>query len=107
MAPSTNLYVALAGYVGRPDQTGRIGVFRRDAVGGEWQHVLPDLEALTVFVHPVTRARAGRNGGRRVAQRGPRRDVRARGFPGQGQADLVVPRRCERIRIASTRAARR
>jgi hypothetical protein len=43
MAPSTNLYVALAGYVGRPDQTGRIGVFRRDAVGGEWQHVLPDL----------------------------------------------------------------
>ena len=43
MAPSTNLYAALAGNVGRPDQTGRIGVFRRDAVGGEWQHVLPDL----------------------------------------------------------------
>ena len=52
MAPSTNLYAALAGYVGRPDQTGRIGVFRRDAVGGEWQHVLPDLEAFTVVVHP-------------------------------------------------------
>ena len=52
MAPSTNLYAALAGYVGRPDQTGRIGVFRRDAVGGEWQHVLPDLEAFTVIVHP-------------------------------------------------------
>jgi hypothetical protein len=33
-----------AGYVGRPDQTGRIGVFRRDAVGGERQHVLPDLD---------------------------------------------------------------
>ena len=52
MAPSTNLYAALAGYVGYPDQTGRIGVFRRDAVGGEWQHVLPDLEAFTVIVHP-------------------------------------------------------
>ena len=50
MAPSTNLYAALAGYVGYPDQTGRIGVFRRDAVGGEWQHVLP--EAFTVIVHP-------------------------------------------------------
>ena len=52
MAPSTNLYAALAGYVGRPDQTGRTGVFRRDAVAGEWQHVLPDLEAFTVIVHP-------------------------------------------------------
>ena len=52
MAPSTNLYAALAGYVGRPDQTGRTGVFRRDAVGGEWQHVLPDPEAFAVVVHP-------------------------------------------------------
>jgi len=52
MAPSTNLYAALAGYVGRPDQTGRTGVFRRDAVDGEWQHVLPDPEAFTVVVHP-------------------------------------------------------
>jgi photosystem II stability/assembly factor-like uncharacterized protein len=52
MARSTTLYAALAGYVGRPDQTGRAGVFRRDADGGEWQHVLPDLEAYTVVVHP-------------------------------------------------------
>src|SRR5215468_8160745 len=52
MEPSTSLYAALAGYVGRPDQTGRVGVFRRDAVGGEWQQVLPDLEAFTVVVHP-------------------------------------------------------
>jgi len=43
MAPSTNLYGALAGYVGRPDQTCRVGVFRCEAVSGEWQHVLPDL----------------------------------------------------------------
>ena len=33
MAPSTNLYAALAGYVGRLDQTGRIGVFRRAPPG--------------------------------------------------------------------------
>src|SRR5215475_10797184 len=52
MEPSTNLFAALAGYVGRPDQTGRVGVFRRDAVGGAWRHVLPDLEAYTVVVHP-------------------------------------------------------
>jgi photosystem II stability/assembly factor-like uncharacterized protein len=52
MAAQTNVYAALAGYVGRPEATGRVGVFRRDAAGGEWQHVLPDLEAFTVIVHP-------------------------------------------------------
>jgi photosystem II stability/assembly factor-like uncharacterized protein len=52
MAEQTNVYAALAGYVGRPDQTGRIGVFRRPAEGGDWQHVLTDLEAFTVSVHP-------------------------------------------------------
>ena len=52
MATQTNLYAALAGYVGRPEATGRVGVFRRDAAGGEWQHVLPGLEAFTVVVHP-------------------------------------------------------
>jgi photosystem II stability/assembly factor-like uncharacterized protein len=52
MATQTNVYAALAGYVGRPDQTGRVGVFRRAAAGGEWQHVLGDHEAFTVVVHP-------------------------------------------------------
>src|SRR5262249_22104851 len=52
MATQTNIYAALAGYVGRPDQTGRVGVFRRAAEGGDWNHVLPDLEAFTVAVHP-------------------------------------------------------
>jgi photosystem II stability/assembly factor-like uncharacterized protein len=52
MAAQTNVYAAVAGYVGRPDQSGRIGVFRRPANGGEWQHALADLEAFTVIVHP-------------------------------------------------------
>ena len=51
MTVETNIYAAVAGYVGRPDQSGRVGVFRRPAEG-EWQHALPDLEAFTVSVHP-------------------------------------------------------
>ena len=52
MATQTNIYAAVAGYVGRPEATGRVGVFRRPADGGEWQHALADLEAFTVVVHP-------------------------------------------------------
>jgi len=37
---------------GTRTKTGRIGVFRRDAAGGEWQHVLSDLEDFTGVVHP-------------------------------------------------------
>jgi len=50
MAAQTHVYAALAGYVGRPDQHGKVGVFRR--ADGVWQHVLGDLEAFTVSVHP-------------------------------------------------------
>ena len=49
----TNIYVGVAGYVGRPEDVGAIGVFRRPADGGEWQHVLADREVYTVFVHPA------------------------------------------------------
>ena len=52
MATQANIYAAVAGYVGRPDQTGRVGVFRRAANSEEWQHALADLEAFTVSVHP-------------------------------------------------------
>ena len=38
------LYAGVAGYVGRPDAIGRVGVFRRTATGGEWANVLPDVE---------------------------------------------------------------
>src|SRR5215470_1256106 len=54
MTSKTNIYAAVAGYVGRPDQSGRVGVFRRPADTGEWQHALADLEAFTVIVHPRT-----------------------------------------------------
>ncbi|HLH87001.1 MAG TPA: hypothetical protein VKX28_00980 [Xanthobacteraceae bacterium] len=52
MASQTNIYAALAGYIGRPDHQGKAGVFRRAAEGGDWEHVLGALEAHTVCVHP-------------------------------------------------------
>lgn len=52
MAAQSNVFVGVAGYVGRPEATGAVGVFRRPAAGGQWSHVLPDLETFTVFVHP-------------------------------------------------------
>ncbi|HLN11108.1 MAG TPA: hypothetical protein VK281_19420 [Xanthobacteraceae bacterium] len=52
MATPTRIYAGLAGNVLRPDQIGAIGVFRRDAAGGDWEHVLAHLETFTVSVHP-------------------------------------------------------
>ncbi len=52
MAQSSNIFVGVAGYFGKPDQTGKVGVFRRSTNGGDWQHVLGNVEAYTVFVHP-------------------------------------------------------
>lgn len=48
----THLYAGVAGYFGRQSQGGLVGVFRRDVAGGEWQHVVNDVEAHTVMVHP-------------------------------------------------------
>ena len=53
MAVQSNIYAGVAGYVGRPEEKGKVGVFRRAAAGGEWQHVLTDLATHTVFVHPA------------------------------------------------------
>ncbi len=53
MAVQGHIFAGVAGYVGRPDQPGSVGVFRRSASGGAWSHVLPDLETHTVFVHPT------------------------------------------------------
>lgn len=49
----SNIYAGVAGYVGRPDDIGAVGVFRRPADGDAWEHVLADHEAYTVFVHPA------------------------------------------------------
>lgn len=48
----SNIYVGVAGYVGRPEDVGAVGVFRRSAEGGTWEHVFDSHETHTVFVHP-------------------------------------------------------
>ena len=53
MAAQTNVFAGVAGYVGRPDEKGKVGVFRRAAGADEWQHVLTHLETYTVLVHPA------------------------------------------------------
>ena len=52
MADSTQLFAAAAGYFGRPDPSGLVGVFRRATDGDGWQHVLKEHETYTVSVSP-------------------------------------------------------
>ena len=51
MAEQSYLFAGIAGYVGRPDDVGEVGVFRREIGGNEWTHVLKDLETFVVHVH--------------------------------------------------------
>jgi photosystem II stability/assembly factor-like uncharacterized protein len=53
MAGQSHIYAGVAGYVGRPEEKGKFGVFRRAAAGGEWQHVLTHLETHALLVHPA------------------------------------------------------
>jgi photosystem II stability/assembly factor-like uncharacterized protein len=46
------LYAGVAGYVGRPDQRGIVGVFSRQAGSDTWQHPV-DHETFAVNVHPT------------------------------------------------------
>ena len=49
-----NVYASVAGTVGRSDKDpGKVGVFRRGAETGEWQHVISEHSSNTVFVHPT------------------------------------------------------
>jgi photosystem II stability/assembly factor-like uncharacterized protein len=52
MAQASNVYAGVAGYFGNKDAKGKVGVFRRGANNGDWQHVLGTVQAYTVFVHP-------------------------------------------------------
>ena len=52
MASASNVLVGIAGYVGRPDAAGAVGVFCRPG-NGAWQHVLSEVECFTVDVHPT------------------------------------------------------
>jgi photosystem II stability/assembly factor-like uncharacterized protein len=47
----TQVFAGVGGYYGG-NQGNLAGVFRRDADANEWQHVLSEPEAYTVFVHP-------------------------------------------------------
>ena len=49
----SNLYAGVAGYVGRPDQRGPVGVFARTAGSDVWRHVVQDIECFTVNIHPA------------------------------------------------------
>ena len=52
MAQASNVFAGVAGYFGNKDSKGKVGVFRRAAGNGDWQHVLGTVQAYTVFVHP-------------------------------------------------------
>jgi photosystem II stability/assembly factor-like uncharacterized protein len=47
----THVYAGVGGYYGG-NEGNLAGVFRRDSESGDWQHVLREPEAYTVFVHP-------------------------------------------------------
>ena len=51
MTDRSFLFAGIAGYVGRPGETGATGVFRRTVGDSAWQHVLADLETHVVHVH--------------------------------------------------------
>jgi photosystem II stability/assembly factor-like uncharacterized protein len=53
MATQSHIYAGVAGYVGRPHETGNVGVFRRGVGEDAWAHVLTHLETYTVLVHPT------------------------------------------------------
>lgn len=52
MSNRSIIFAGLANSFGKPDASGRVGVFRREAAGGDWEHVLPCAQAFCVFVHP-------------------------------------------------------
>ena len=45
MADQSHIYAGVAGYFGKPDHPGKVGVFRRAAGSGDWQHVLGNVQA--------------------------------------------------------------
>ncbi len=54
MASQANVYASVAGTVGRSDKDpGAVGVFRRPAETGVWEHVLGEFSSNVVHVHPT------------------------------------------------------
>ena len=56
MASKSNVYAGVAGYVGRAEQKGMVGVFTRPGETGRWEHVLTDHDTYTVNIHPTNPA---------------------------------------------------
>lgn len=52
MALKSNLFAGVAGYVGRSDQQGQVGVFVRHAGSDTWEHRIKDHQCWVVTVHP-------------------------------------------------------
>ena len=53
MASQANVYASVAGTVGRSDKDqGAVGVFRRPAETGVWEHVISDYSSNTVHRAP-------------------------------------------------------
>ena len=48
----SHVFAGVGGYYGTKDKSGKAGIFRRAADAADWDYVLGDLEAFTVFVHP-------------------------------------------------------
>ena len=46
----SNIYVSVAGFIGRPEATGAVGIFRRPVEGDQWEHVYQERETFTVYV---------------------------------------------------------
>ena len=54
MASQANVYASVAGTVGRSDKDiGAVGVFRRPAETGVWEHVISGTDSNVVYVHPT------------------------------------------------------
>src|SRR5271168_2551457 len=49
----SNIYAGVAGYVGRADQVGKVGVFSRAAGSDMWTHPVSEHETYAVHVHPT------------------------------------------------------
>ena len=48
----SHIFAGVAGYIGRPDDNGAVGIFRKSINDTKWHHVLDNHEVFVVYVHP-------------------------------------------------------
>ena len=95
MAAQSNIYAGVAGYVGRPNETGAVAFSA--GCGRRRLAARPDQSRDPNGLRAPCRPERGssRHRGRRMAQHRSRRHLQARRLPRHRQADLVVPGRLE------------